>query len=127
MYEEFCQPRENMENSQPSNSNAIENSKPSTSKDGANTSHHEHSDKICMGCGKVFAVTKILKHVSHTPCQEQYTNEEMKMLRKLADERKKLKNREYRDKTRETRLKQDKWVITELVKHAIKFFQTTLS
>ena len=103
----------------------MENSKPSTSKDGTNTSHNEHSDKICKGCGKVFAVTKILKHISHTPCQEQYTKEEMKMLRKLADERKKKRDKEHRDKSRETKLEQDKWAITETCKSCNKVFSDT--
>ena len=70
-------------------SDNIENSKPSTS----NEALSKNTDKNCKGCGGVFAITRILKHITHTSCEEQYAEEEMKSLKEMADERTKKRKK----------------------------------
>ena len=59
------------------------------------------SVKTCKGCKKVCSDFSILKHITHTSCNKHYTDEEMTYLRDLANERKKTKEKEYREKKRE--------------------------
>ena len=63
----------------------MDNSKPSTSNEGS--SRIEEKSKVCMSCGKIFHESRILKHITHGSCENDYTKEEIDMLRKLAYER----------------------------------------
>ena len=64
----------------------------------ASSSKSESSDKVCKSCKKVFDECRILKHITHGSCEDDYTNEEIEMLRKLADERRIRKKIELRHK-----------------------------
>ena len=54
------------------------NSKPSTSNEG--TSKLEEKIKVCKSCRKFFNESRILKHITHSSCENDYTKEEIDML-----------------------------------------------
>ena len=47
--------------------------------------------KVCKSCGKFFDESRILKHIIHGSCKDDYTKEETDMLRNPAEEGRKRK------------------------------------
>ena len=82
------------------------NSKPSTSNEG--TSKIEEKIKVCKSCQKFFNESRILKHITHSSCENDYTKEEIDKLRKLADERRKRRNIQLRHKDRKKSIEEKK-------------------
>ena len=79
-------------------------------------------NEVCKSCGKIFNESRILMHITHGSCENDYKKEELDMLRKLADERRKRRNIELRHKNRKKRLESDKLVLTEVCKSCHKTF-----
>ena len=93
----------------------MEKSKPSTSS-------KQNVEKTCKSCKKIFDESRILKHITHGSCEENYTNEEMDTLRNLSYERRKRRNIEQRHKKRERKLKLDVLALTEVCRSCQKTF-----
>ena len=101
----------------------MDNSKPSTSNEG--TSEIKEKTKVCKSCSKNFDESRILKHITHGSCEDNYTKEELEMLRKLADERRIRKSIENRHKNRKKKLESDLLVATEVCTSCQKTFSET--
>ena len=96
----------------------MEKSKPSTSS-------KQNVEKTCKSCKKIFDESRILKHITHGSCEENYTNEEMDTLRNLSYERRKRRNIEQRHKNREKKLELDNLVLTEVCRSCHRTFSET--
>ena len=96
----------------------MENSKPSTS-------GKQKINKVCKSCSKSFDESRILKHIIHSSCKNDYTKEEIDILRNLADERRKRKRNEQRHKNRENKIKSDILVLSEVCRSCQKTFSET--
>ena len=101
----------------------MNNSKPSFSNEGS--SKIEEKTKVCKSCGKIFNESRILKHITHGSCENDYTKEEIDSFRKLAYERTKRRKIELRHKFRKKRLESDILVLTEVCKSCHKTFSET--
>ena len=58
----------------------------------------KNTDEVCKSCNKIFDESRILKHIIHGSCVDNYTNEEIDLFRELSDERQKRKKIELRQK-----------------------------
>ena len=84
-----------------------------------------NTDEVCKSCNKTFDKTRILKHIIHGSCVDNYTNEEIDLLRELADERRKRKKIELRHIKRENKLKSNLLVSSEVCRSCEKKFSET--
>jgi len=84
-----------------------------------------NTDEVCKSCNKTFDKTRILKHIIHGSCVDNYTNEEIDLLRELADERRKRKKIELRHIKRENKLKSNLLVSSEVCRSCEKTFSET--
>ena len=89
------------------------------------TSGKQKISKVCKSCSKSFDESRILKHIIHSSCKNDYTKEEIDSLRNLADERRKRKRNEQRHKNRENRIKSDILVLSEVCRSCKKTFSET--
>ena len=65
-------------------------------------------DYVCKGCNKKYEETSILRHISHKKsCWDAYTCDQIKELEDLAEERKRLKEIDYRKENKSSKAVND--------------------